>query len=60
MQLGDHHLCLTVKDLAAAIDFYTKLGFNMLEDPDGNVIFFNTFPSERELFLKTGRVNEEK
>ena len=25
-------------------------------DPDGNKIFFNTFPSERQKYLKTGKV----
>ncbi len=25
-------------------------------DPDGNVIFFNTYPSEREQYVKTGKL----
>ena len=29
------------------------------KDPDGNTIYFNTFPSERELYLKKGTVFDE-
>ncbi len=32
MDLGEHYPCLNVKNLAASIDFYTRLGFTMLED----------------------------
>ena len=28
-------------------------------DPDGNIIYFNTFPDEREQYLKTGKLNAE-
>jgi catechol 2,3-dioxygenase-like lactoylglutathione lyase family enzyme len=27
-----------------------------LRDPDGNVIYFNTFPDEREKYARTGRL----
>ena len=27
-----------------------------IRDPDGNVIFFNTFPDEREQYVRTGRL----
>ncbi len=27
-----------------------------VSDPDGNVIFFNTFPEEREQYVKTGKL----
>lgn len=29
-----------------------------IRDPDGNSIFFNTYPSEREEYLRTGRLIE--
>lgn len=121
MNLGEHHLCLCVADIAASIAFYEKLDFEILDDhrddkwivlshgtfvlalfeghidrnlmnfrggdveqigaelksrgveltkdphlepdgswsaevrdPDGNVIYFNTWPSEREEFVGRG------
>jgi catechol 2,3-dioxygenase-like lactoylglutathione lyase family enzyme len=30
-----------------------------LRDPDGNVIYFNTFPEERERYLRTGRLIDD-
>lgn len=27
-----------------------------IRDPDGNIIYFNTFPDEREQYLKTGKL----
>lgn len=123
MDLGEHYPCLNVASLPASIDFYQKLGFEMIEDhtdenwavlqhnnmalclfqghidenlinfrggdvsaivheatergltfektatqsedgswyaevrdPDGNSIFFNTFPAEREKYVKTGKL----
>jgi len=123
MDLGEHYPCLNVRDLAASIAFYGKLGFAMVEDhrderwavmqhnnaalclfeghiernlmnfrggdvaaiareaaarglelskpatrhddgswsaeivdPDGNHIFFNTFPEERERYLRDGKL----
>lgn len=32
MDLGEHLLCLDVKNLEASLDFYTKLGFRLSED----------------------------
>lgn len=123
MDLGEYHHCLNVEDLEASLDFYQKLGFQLLgdyredkwavlkhnnmvlalfqghiiqnlinfrggdietivkegkaaglefsspaakeedgswgaeiKDPDGNVIYFNTYPDEREMYLKTGKL----
>lgn len=126
MTLGDHFLCLDVRDIHASIDFYRKLDFTVtddhtddgwamlqhrgfvlclfqghidrnlmnfrggdieeiaavlkergielskgpevekdgswsaeVKDPDGNVIYFNTFPAEREKFLREGGLIRE-
>lgn len=123
MDLGEYYPCLNVKDLESSIQFYLKLGFEMIDDqrehnyaimqhnnmalslyqghikqnlinfrggdieeivteasqaglefdeeatkeedgswsaeitdPDGNVIYFNTFPDEREQYIKTGKL----
>ena len=123
MDLGECHLCLNVADMAAALDFYVKLHFDLREDhvdegwailshnnlvlglyqghidsmvinfrggdvaalaadaaakglpfkkkvqehpngswsaelldPDGNVIFLNTYPDERARYLQEGTV----
>ena len=29
------------------------------QDPDGNIIYFNTFPSEREVYIQKGTVFED-
>jgi len=29
-----------------------------MQDPDGNVLFFNTYPDERETYRQTGRVTD--
>lgn len=126
MDLGEFHLCLNVADLERSIDFYRKLGFEMVDDhrgdhwavmrhgnlilglfeghidrnllnfrggdveaiareatdrgldlskparrepdgswsaelvdPDGNVVYLNTFPSEQEMYLREGRLIDE-
>ncbi len=123
MDLGEFYPCLNVKNLAASIDFYRKLGFEMtsdhsdenwavmqhnnmalclfeghidenlinfrggdiaeivsaakanglefstpatkesdgswsaeIRDLDGNSIYFNTFPDEREQYVRTGKL----
>lgn len=127
MDLGEHYLCLNVKDLEKSIEFYQKLDFKIVEDhrpenwavlqhnnfalalyqghldnnlmnfrggdvekiakegmehglqfsqpatsnsdgswsaeirdPDGNVIFLNTYPEEREQYVKTGKLIDYK
>ncbi|MDA1329993.1 MAG: VOC family protein [Chloroflexi bacterium] len=124
MDLGEYSSCLNVADLQASLEFYSALGFKIIEnhraenwavlqhnnlalclfqghiernmmnfrgadiqeiaaqieskglelskpahqeedgswsaeiiDPDGNVIYFNTFPDEREKYLKTGKLS---
>jgi catechol 2,3-dioxygenase-like lactoylglutathione lyase family enzyme len=124
MDLGQCYLCLNVANLEASVDFYRRLGFEIIEDhsvenwvhlqhnnlilslyqehiennlinfrggdiefivheaeknelrfgqkptkhqdgswsaeikdPDGNIIFFNTFPKEREKYLREGKIN---
>ncbi len=32
MDLGDHFLCLDVKNLETSLDFYSNLGFTISED----------------------------
>lgn len=127
MDLGEHYLCLNVKDLEVSITFYQKLDFKIVEDhrsenwavlqhnnfalalyqghlennlmnfrggdveeifkesekrglqflkpaasqsdgswsaeildPDGNVIFLNTYPEERKQYLETGKLIDYK
>lgn len=122
MDLGEYFHCLNVKNIEASIQFYEKLGFQIIEDhrnekwammrhnnmllslfeghivenlinfrggdiseiakaltdkglslekeanqeedgswsaelrdPDGNIIYFNTFQDEREQYLRTGK-----
>lgn len=126
MDLGEYNLCLKVADLEKSMQFYQKLGFQIIEDqrnenwvvlqnnnmilslyqghiqqnlinfrggdiptivekaskngiefqqaatkqpdgswsaevqdPDGNVIFFDTYPEEREQYVKTGKLYEK-
>lgn len=125
MDLGEYHSCLNVQDLARSIEFYTRLGFEIvgdhrdenwavlqhnnltlslfqghiernlinfrggdieaihgeaarrglefdkpahreadgswsaeLRDPDGNCIYFNTFPTERRQYLERGELTD--